>query len=307
LDGRRRIVFLDEVDGLSGTADRGGVSAIVKIIKETVHPIVMTANNPDSPRLKDLLKICQVITFAAIEPEAMFTVLSRILEKQSREIDKEKLEEIVENSGGDLRAAIADLETLLSSDSTTDSQLVHRDRTRSIEEILRKLVMSTDAVGARKVVSGSDADHDQLLLWLDENVHLHLSAFDELRTGYNVLSLADLAMGRIFRQQNWKLLAYVYDFLSVGISASRIKTPYRRVDYSNPTWPLLVWQGNRKRDKKSEVLMKLSSATGVSRRRVIRTHLDTLESIINRDPRTATKFANWLNIKKGTFDRKRNR
>ncbi|UCE10395.1 MAG: replication factor C large subunit [Candidatus Thorarchaeota archaeon] len=307
LDGRRRIVFLDEVDGLSGTADRGGVSAIVKVIKETVHPIVMTANNPDSPRLKDLLKICQVITFTAIEPEAMFTVLNRILEEQGRDLDKEKLEEIVENSGGDLRAAIADLETLLGGSSSADSQLVHRDRTRTIEEILRKLVMSTDAAGARKVVSGSDADYDQLLLWLDENVHLHLSAPDELRTGYDVLSLADLAMGRIFRQQNWKLLAYVYDFLSIGVSASRTRTPYRRVDYSEPTWPLLVWQGNRRRDKKSEMLMKLSSVAGVSRRRVVRTHLDTLESIISRDPREATKFANWLDIKKGSFDRKRNR
>ncbi|MHA2211533.1 MAG: replication factor C large subunit [Candidatus Thorarchaeota archaeon] len=307
LDSRRRVVFLDEVDGLSGTADRGGVSAIVKIIKETVHPIVMTANNPDSPRLKDLLKICQVLSFSAIEPDDMLVVLNRILEDQSKRIDMEKLGEIVENSGGDLRAAIADLKTLLSGGSSEDSQLSHRDTRRSIEEILRKLIMSTDMDGSRKVVSGSDVDHDQLLLWLDENVHLHLSASDELRAGYDALSLADLAMGRIFRQQNWKLLAYVYDFLSMGISASRNKTPYRRVDYSSPTWPLLVWQGNRRRDKKKEVLTKLSTATGVSIRRVMRTHLDTLEHIVERDPKIKTDFENWLSLKKGIFDRIRSR
>ncbi|MHA1480562.1 MAG: AAA family ATPase [Candidatus Thorarchaeota archaeon] len=54
LDGRFRIILLDEVDGLSGTSDRGGVGAIVKIIRESVHPIVMTANNHESPRIKDL-------------------------------------------------------------------------------------------------------------------------------------------------------------------------------------------------------------------------------------------------------------
>ena len=57
LDGRARIILLDEVDGLSGTSDRGGVGAIIKVIKDSVHPILMTANDPNSPRLKDLFKI----------------------------------------------------------------------------------------------------------------------------------------------------------------------------------------------------------------------------------------------------------
>ena len=38
LDGRLRIILLDEVDGLSGTSDRGGVNAILKIIDETGNP-----------------------------------------------------------------------------------------------------------------------------------------------------------------------------------------------------------------------------------------------------------------------------
>ena len=57
LDGRHRLILLDEVDGLSGTSDRGGVGAILKVISDSVHPIVMTANDPNSPRLKDLMKV----------------------------------------------------------------------------------------------------------------------------------------------------------------------------------------------------------------------------------------------------------
>jgi replication factor C large subunit len=37
LDGRPRLILLDEVDGLSGTSDRGGVGAILKVIKDAVH------------------------------------------------------------------------------------------------------------------------------------------------------------------------------------------------------------------------------------------------------------------------------
>jgi len=78
LDGRARIILLDEVDGLSGTSDRGGVGAIVKVIKDSVHPIMMTANDPNSPRLKDLFKICQVYSFEPIDTEGMVEVLTRI-------------------------------------------------------------------------------------------------------------------------------------------------------------------------------------------------------------------------------------
>jgi len=46
LFARRKIILLDEVDGISGTADRGGLDAILGLLSVTRHPIVMTANDP---------------------------------------------------------------------------------------------------------------------------------------------------------------------------------------------------------------------------------------------------------------------
>ena len=167
--------------------------------------------------------------------------------------------------------------------------------------------MTTDAGIARKVTSDSDINHDQLLLWLEENIHLHLTTPKELNQGLEAISLADLSLGRIMRGQNWKILSYVYDFLSAGVSTSRTESPFRQVEYSEPLWPLLVWQGNRKRDKMKPILSRLSGLSGVSRSRVMRTHYDTINEIVQRSPKSKASFADWLGVNKGVLNQRDSR
>ncbi|TET15660.1 MAG: replication factor C large subunit [Candidatus Thorarchaeota archaeon] len=305
LDGRLRIIMLDEVDGLSGTSDRGGVGAILGVIAESVHPIVMTANDPSSPRLKDLRKNSLVLVFRPLEPSDVMGVLRRIADSQNVIVKDEILEEITDRSAGDLRAAISDLEVILKGGSLLEGELPSRDIKRNVKEALRRLFMTTDSVAARRIVSEADIDYESLLLWLEQNVHLHLRSAKELDLGFEALSLGDLTLGRIMRKQNWKLLSYVYDFLSAGVATSRQESPFRHVDYAEPTWPLLVWQGNRKREKKTQILTKLAKFTGVSVRRGARTHQDTIERIVERDPKMKEAFASWLEIKSVAFGRSR--
>ncbi|MHA2424175.1 MAG: replication factor C large subunit [Candidatus Thorarchaeota archaeon] len=308
LDGRPRLILLDEVDGLSGTSDRGGVGAILKVIKDAVHPIIMTANDPSSPRLKDLMKVCQVYIFGIIENDDMEKVLKRILSENNVEVSSEVLSEIIEGSAGDLRAAISDLEFQVRGGLTSDVvEPVFRDSKRGTEETLRHLFASADSKMARRALSESELNHDLLVLWLEENLHLHLMTPKELDDGFEQLSLADITLGRIMRDQNWKLLAYVYDFLSLGVVTSRSETPFRRVKYSQPSWPLLVWQGNKKRDKQAEISTSLSMLTGVSKRRVRQTHLDSIREIVKINPKGLTDFATWLNVEKSSLVQKSSR
>jgi replication factor C large subunit len=305
LDGRLRIIMLDEVDGLSGTSDRGGVGAILNVIAESVHPIVMTANNPSSPRLKDLRKNSLVLVFEPLEPSDVMGVLKEIADSQDALVKDKILEEIADRSAGDLRAAISDLEAILRGGYPPEGEVPSRDIKRNVKEALSRLFMTTDSVAARRVVSEADIDHESLLLWLEQNVHLHLRSTKELDVGFEALSLGDLTLGRIMRKQNWKLLSYVYDFLSAGVATSRQESPFRHVDYTEPNWPLLVWQGNRKQEKKKQILTKLAEFTGVSVRRGARTHQDTIERILERKPNLKGAFASWLGIKSVAFDRSR--
>ena len=305
LDGRPRIILLDEVDGLSGTSDRGGVSAIIKVIKNSVHPILMTANDPDSPRLKDLYKICHVYNFEPIDAEGMNKVLTRIAKSNKAEVSQDVLDQIIENCSGDLRAAISDLEAYAKRGTAPESAgSVIRDVRRGTEETLRRLFMTTDPKLARRILSESELDHDSLVLWLEENLHLHFLTPEELDRGLEGLSLADLSLGRIMRNQNWKLLAYMYDFLAVGVAGGRTDTPYRKVSYSKPTWPLLVWQGNKSRDKRKDVLSSLSRLAGVSKRRATRTHYDTITEIVGITPSKVKEYVDWLNVDKASLKKR---
>ena len=173
LDGRLRLILLDEVDGLSGTSDRGGVGAISKIIEQTVHPIIMTANDRESPRLKDLLKKCQVFVFEPIDSVDIFNLLEKIAKYHNADLSRETIQELAEHADGDLRAAISDLETLVEGKGSTEvDALPARDVRRGIREVFRRLFMTTDASAAKRVISELDVDYNQLLLWLEENIYL---------------------------------------------------------------------------------------------------------------------------------------
>jgi replication factor C large subunit len=305
LDGRGRIILLDEVDGLSGTSDRGGVGAIVKVIRESVHPIVMTANDPDSPRLKDLYKECKVFHFCAIAHSDTVQVLTIIASENDAKLSPQVLEQIADSAAGDLRAAISDLETHVKRGSLDQVVKTVRDVRHGADTTLRRLFMSVDPRMARSVLSDSDLDYETLLLWIEENVHQHLIEPKELSNGFDGISLADLALGRIMKSQNWRLLSYTFDFLAYNTAMSRVNTPFRKVAYSQPEWPLLVWRGNQKRDKERDALVALASHGSVSLRRAKRTHLDTVHHLIRLNPSSFGEFVRWLDVDKSALKQRK--
>ena len=64
--GKGNILFLDEVDGIAGNEDRGGVSAIIEIVEKSRVPVIMAANDPDIDKLRPLKKVCLLIRFQQI-------------------------------------------------------------------------------------------------------------------------------------------------------------------------------------------------------------------------------------------------
>ena len=56
-----KLIIMDEVDGIHGTNDRGGVKAIGDIIKNSKHPMILIANDFYSKRLQSIKPKCTVI------------------------------------------------------------------------------------------------------------------------------------------------------------------------------------------------------------------------------------------------------
>ena len=54
--GKGKIILMDDIDGISGTKDRGGITALVKQISESSFPILITCNNPFDQKFSALRK-----------------------------------------------------------------------------------------------------------------------------------------------------------------------------------------------------------------------------------------------------------
>ena len=62
VENKKRLVIMDEVDGMS-TGDRGGIPELIKLIKTTLIPILCICNDRDSPKVRSLGSHCYDLKF----------------------------------------------------------------------------------------------------------------------------------------------------------------------------------------------------------------------------------------------------
>ena len=112
LFGGKRIILLDELDGLTGTADRGGVKAITDIVKTAQCPIVLIANSAYDPRFSNLRLYCLLIEFKKPAAGDVVKRLEWICDQEGIQADESALKFVAQRSEGDVRSAVNDLQAL---------------------------------------------------------------------------------------------------------------------------------------------------------------------------------------------------
>lgn len=107
----RRILILDEVDGMSA-GDRGGVAEIAKWIREGVaFPILCLANDRSSPKLKGLATLCFDCRFVRPQKATIAKAIVGLLRPMERiSLDVKRVEEMCERNGNDIRSILNSLQ-----------------------------------------------------------------------------------------------------------------------------------------------------------------------------------------------------
>src|SRR3989338_8160345 len=103
-----KIILVDEIDGLSGHQDRGGIQAITKLIEESTYPIILTATNPFDNKFSTLRSKASMMEFGQLDYLSVFKILKKICGNEKIKYDDEVLKYLARRSGGDARAAIND-------------------------------------------------------------------------------------------------------------------------------------------------------------------------------------------------------
>jgi replication factor C large subunit len=215
--GKGNMLFLDEVDGIAGNEDRGGVSAIIEIIEKSLVPVIMAANDPDIDKLRPLKKVCLLVRFQPTRIPLIIALLQKICLLEHVKAEFEALEHIAQNSKGDVRSAINDLQSLSEENHVLTLQdtmgLSSRNKDISMDETLRGFFSAKSVDEASNLLFRSSVDYDEFLMSVSDNLPKRYTNPEELAAAYDLVSQADMYRGRV-GTENWHLLKYFYNDLS---------------------------------------------------------------------------------------------
>lgn len=286
--GGRKLIVLDEADNLFGREDKGGVAAIVEMIQATRQPVVLIVNDyyALTRRSSSLKRLCRTIKFQAIHDDAMKNVLRTIATREGLQVGSDVLDVIAERSGGDLRSAINDLESIAVGKkevlSEATKSLGYRDREVTIFPVLEEILRSGDARRARDAVRELDESPDDLILWVDQNLAQEFTRPDDLARGYDMLSRADIYLGRVRRRQSYGLWSYASELMSSGVAVSRKGRP-RGGQLEFPYYLIQMARSRAERGARNSVAKKFAVYLHVSSRHILEDMLPVLKALFERD------------------------
>jgi replication factor C large subunit len=301
LFGGNRLILLDEVDGIAGKEDRGGVRELTNILKTTRSPVVLTANNAYNPRFSTIRKYCLVIPFKKPTVREVVSHLKRVCAKEGIAADEEALKFIVERSGRDVRSAVNDLQALAQGKKRLVIEdvkwLAGRDRKEVIFDVMRKILYSRDSWEAKKAVSNADVDPEMLFNWIYENTPYHLTDPHDLVKAMDYLALADIYRKRIRDTQYWSLLRYVIDFMASGVAVARQRTKSSGwIPFRFPEKIRLLSRTKGERALQKSIGMKIRRKCHVSATRSIKEDVPYLKIIFENNSEMAAGLSKWLDL-----------
>ncbi len=290
------VLFLDEVDGIAGNEDRGGVSAIIKILENARAPIIMAANDPDAEKLRPLKKVSTLIRFQQVRIPLIIALLQRICRKEGIKADFEALEQIARNSSGDVRSAINDLQTICEKSNTITLQdttrLTYRNRDVSMEETLRGFFSAKSLEEASTLLFRSSVDFDDFLMAVADNLPLRYTKPEELSEAYEFVSQADIIRGRI-GTENWHLLKYFYNALSEAAAVNpKSAKPFKLI--SPPIRIITLFWTKGKRTTLDGICGKIGQRCHISKNTAKEELLPFLKALMTRQK--AERLISWFDF-----------
>ena len=233
------MIFIDEVDGVHGRGDYGGVEAIIKILKEPTVPIILAANSSTSDKMKNIKKVVKVIEIKPLPPRLLRLYLNKILKMENAKLSPGSLIKLISEARGDLRSMINSTQALVTGfNPPTEKSFESLD----IEEGINAFYKANSIDEARIVLYSLRVDPREKINSFYSSIISSNIAPDEMQQFLEIISEADMLYGKIMKTQEWRLLRYLDSIL---LSLYKKDTSIRYSKY-NLSWPILNrirWDG----------------------------------------------------------------
>ncbi len=263
-EGKRTLLIIDEADNIFGSEDRGGISEVKSTIKKTEQPVILIANDyyDLTSRSDELKSLCKKIDFEPVEKRDIIVLLRDICKEENIECRRQVLDSIADNSEGDVRSAIRDLESVASGKNKITQEdlsvLGSRNKEAEIFPTLKKILQNRNPLQARKSVRYLNEEPTDLITWIDENLPREYEDSMELYSGYEWLARADVYLGRVRSRQNYRLWNYASDLMTAGVSSAKNHRHEGWTKYAFPTWIRKMSRSKSERSMKRRISEKIA-------------------------------------------------
>ncbi|KAF8567425.1 hypothetical protein P879_10326 [Paragonimus westermani] len=103
LSTKQHVLIMDEVDGMAGNEDRGGIQELINMIKSTRIPIICMCNDRQSPKVRSLANYCLDLRFHRPRVEQIKAAMLSVTCKENVTIPATVLADIIQASNQDIR------------------------------------------------------------------------------------------------------------------------------------------------------------------------------------------------------------
>jgi len=233
------MIFVDEVDGIHGRSDYGGVEALVEILKEPTVPIVLAANSDTSDKMKAIKKVTTTIKFRPLPPRLLRFYLEEILRREGTSLKIGNIIKLVIDSRGDMRSMLNSAQALVTG---FEPQIDRSFETTNVEDSINAFFKAKSPDEARAILYSLRIDPREKINAFYSSVITSPISKDLLKEMLDVISEADMLYGKIVRNQEWRLLRYLDPIL---LRLYKEGAPIRYSQFNLP-WAMLNrlrWDG----------------------------------------------------------------
>ncbi|HNX47178.1 MAG TPA: replication factor C large subunit [Methanomassiliicoccales archaeon] len=301
-DGHLKLIILDEADNIFGREDSGGIPAIAELVAKTRQPVILIVNDfYELSRKSSAIKNNTLqLKVSKVQGATMRNVLRRIALDQELEVPHRVFETIIENSNGDMRAAVRDLQAVGEGNANMGEDdafvLESRMSIRSMYDLMRDILHESDSRRARRTAMDVDETPEHIMMWLDENVPMEYKDPEDLYRALTHLARSSTFLARVTRRQYYGFWSYANDHNVMGVCSAKSR-PYRGwVQYRFPSYIMKMSRSKAFRSMKSGIASKISEHTHTSTRRSAQDVLPYFIEMFKADPEFRLTMINTLRL-----------
>ena len=267
----KHVLIMDEVDGVAGNEDRGGIQELIVLIKRSRIPIICICNDRQHKKIRSLANYCYDLRFHRPTVQQIRASMLSILHRENiSNIKQENLDEIILSCNQDIRQTIHSLNLWTIRGNPNEKQaakMIEKNVNNNPFELCR-LSFSSE-FRSKSLTEKSEVffyDYQLMPLLIQENYlncqpHLSSSTTSSKRqindlehlslisSAADSISLGDVCSQMIFsRNESWSLLPYQ------GIFSTVAPCSYVRGHLRGPV-AFSSFFGQRSRTNKNERLL----------------------------------------------------